>query len=84
MITTYLNLIWTPVYVLVTRLPLTHYLIGLFPLQTLIKKDRADQNDPTMGEFFDKLVTAYRDPIWMPIRHSPFSNEHNSPLLHSS
>nr|CAD1819461.1 unnamed protein product [Ananas comosus var. bracteatus] len=55
-----------------------------YSAETLIKKDRADQNDPTMGEFFDKLVTAYRDPIWMPIRHSPYSNEHNSPLLHSS
>ncbi|URE12336.1 hypothetical protein MUK42_04539 [Musa troglodytarum] len=52
-----------------------------FSAETLIKKDREDRNDPAMEEFFDKLVTAYRDPALMPIRHSTNSNDHSSPLL---
>ncbi|XP_073107245.1 CSC1-like protein HYP1 [Elaeis guineensis] len=56
-----------------------------YSAETLIKKDREDQNDPAkMAEFFDKLVTAYRDPALMPINHSQNSNEHTSPLLFSA
>ncbi|WOL15441.1 CSC1-like protein HYP1 [Canna indica] len=53
-----------------------------FSAETLIKKDREDLNDPSMGEFFDKLGTAYRDPALMPIRHLD-SDDRSSPLLSS-
>ncbi|XAR51708.1 hypothetical protein NMG60_11006421 [Bertholletia excelsa] len=51
-----------------------------YPAECLIKKDKSDQNDPTMAEFLDKLVTAYQDPALMPIQHSQNSDRH-SPLL---
>ncbi|XP_042418266.1 CSC1-like protein HYP1 isoform X1 [Zingiber officinale] len=52
-----------------------------FSAETLIKKDREDLNDPAMDEFFDKLVTAYRDPALMPIRRLNLNDDHSSPLL---
>ncbi|XP_072951862.1 CSC1-like protein HYP1 [Typha angustifolia] len=55
-----------------------------YSAETLIKKDRADQNDPAISEFFNNLMSAYRDPALMPIHHSLNTNEHNSPLLHPS
>ena len=53
-------------------------------LQSLIKKDREDQHDATMNEFFDKLVTAYQDPALMPIQFSTNADSLNSPLLSST
>ncbi|ONK75863.1 uncharacterized protein A4U43_C03F21340 [Asparagus officinalis] len=53
-----------------------------YSAESLIKKDREEQNDPAMDDFFHKLLTVYRDPALMPIQHS--SNERNSPLLYSS
>jgi len=50
-------------------------------LQCLIKKDRADQNDPNMSEFYDKLTNAYNDPALMPIKYSGRFSSHRSPLL---
>ena len=50
-------------------------------LQVLIKKDREEENDPSMNEFFDELVTAYQDPALMPIHYS--TDSLNSPLLSS-
>lgn len=44
-------------------------------------KDRADQSDATMGDFYEKLATAYRDPALVPIRYSGNSNNHSAPLL---
>ncbi|KAL6994186.1 CSC1-like protein hyp1 [Sarracenia purpurea var. burkii] len=52
-----------------------------YSAECLIKKDTDDQNDPSMPEFLDSLVTAYRDPALMPIYHSGRSNTLNSPLL---
>lgn len=52
-----------------------------YSAECLIKKDREDQNDPTMTEFLDKLVTAYRDPALMPIQYSESLDRHTSPLL---
>ncbi|KAG0468548.1 hypothetical protein HPP92_017876 [Vanilla planifolia] len=54
-----------------------------YSAETLIKKDRNDQNDPGMNEFFAKLVTAYDDPALMPIQHQENLNDHNAPLLSS-
>lgn len=53
-------------------------------LQSLIKKDREDQNDATMDEFFDKLVTAYQDPALMPIQFSTNTDSLYSPLISSA
>lgn len=52
-----------------------------FNLQTLIKKDREDQNDPSLNEFLDGVVNTYRDPALMPRNHSQDRHERNSPLL---
>ncbi|ONI19181.1 hypothetical protein PRUPE_3G263200 [Prunus persica] len=52
-----------------------------YPVECLIKKDREDQNDPTIAVFYDKLRTAYKDPALMPKRHPRSTDDHNSPLL---
>jgi len=52
--------------------------------QILIKKDREDQNDATMSEFFDKLATTYQDPALMPIQYSADSESLNRPLIPSA
>ncbi|XP_074574853.1 CSC1-like protein HYP1 [Curcuma longa] len=49
-----------------------------FSAETLIKKDR---EDPATDEFFDKLMTAYRDPALIPIRRLDLNDDHSSPLL---
>lgn len=49
--------------------------------QTLIKKDREDQNDPAMAEFLDKLVTAYGDPALMPVSFTTNADSLNCPLM---
>lgn len=49
--------------------------------QTLIKKDRADENDPTMAEFLDKLVTAYADPALMPVSFTATADSLRRPLM---
>ncbi|KAJ0980225.1 hypothetical protein J5N97_008480 [Dioscorea zingiberensis] len=58
-------------------LPIFH----AFPAETLIKRDRIDQNDPTFNEFLDGVANAYRDPALMPINRSLNRHERNSPLL---
>ncbi|KAH9676606.1 CSC1-like protein HYP1 [Citrus sinensis] len=55
-----------------------------YPTECLVKKDREDQNDPTMAEFYEKLVTAYQDPALMPVQYSGSSDERTSPLLHAA
>lgn len=53
-------------------------------MQCLVKKDNDDQNDPSMPEFLDKLVTAYRDPALKPINYSGRSDGHDSLLQHAA
>ncbi|XP_059670373.1 CSC1-like protein HYP1 isoform X1 [Cornus florida] len=55
-----------------------------YPAECLIKKDRDDQNDPTISDFLDKLVTAYQDPALMPTQHSGSGDRRTSPLLHAA
>ncbi|KAJ1405793.1 Calcium-dependent channel, 7TM region, putative phosphate [Sesbania bispinosa] len=50
-----------------------------YSAESLIKKDREDQNDTTMAEFYDKLVIAYKDPALLPIQYSPNSDSLLSP-----
>ncbi|CAM8916163.1 unnamed protein product [Rhodiola kirilowii] len=46
-----------------------------YSAESLIKKDRQDQNDPTMSEFLNELETAYQDPALMPM---PFPTDPES------
>ncbi|KAH7554544.1 hypothetical protein JRO89_XS12G0233700 [Xanthoceras sorbifolium] len=55
-----------------------------YPTECLVKKDRADQNDPMMAEFYDKLVTAYQDPALTPIQYSRKTDKLKAPLLHAT
>ncbi|KAK2987881.1 hypothetical protein RJ640_025648, partial [Escallonia rubra] len=43
---------------------LVYYCLGyiVYRNQSLIKKDRDEENDPTMADFHDKLASAYQDP----------------------
>ncbi|KAK2375322.1 CSC1 protein HYP1 [Trifolium repens] len=52
-----------------------------YSAETLIKKDREDQNDPTMTEFYNNLVDVYKDPALVPIQYSSNTNSLSSPLL---
>ncbi|ONI30889.1 hypothetical protein PRUPE_1G279800 [Prunus persica] len=54
-----------------------------YPAESLIRKDRQDENDPTMPEFLDELISLYQDPALMPIHYSGNSDRLNSPLLSS-
>ncbi|KAK7295409.1 hypothetical protein RJT34_18316 [Clitoria ternatea] len=55
-----------------------------YPAECLIKKDREDQNNPSMSEFYDKLANAYNDPALMPIKYSGLFGSRRLPLLDSS
>ena len=50
-------------------------------VQCLIKKDKNDQNNPTMDAFYEKLVTAYRDPALSPIQITESIDGLSAPLL---
>lgn len=53
-------------------------------VESLIKKDREDKNDPVMPEFLNNLVTAYQDPALLPTHYSSNTNSHTAPLLSSA
>ncbi|KAJ4711405.1 CSC1-like protein [Melia azedarach] len=55
-----------------------------YSAEVLIKKDKEDQNDATMAEFYDALATAYQDPALLPIHYSANADSLNSPLISSS
>lgn len=55
----------------------------MFLLQCLIKKDREEHNDPRMGEFLEKLMSAYEDPVLKPTQYSRNADSQTSPLLQS-
>lgn len=59
-------------------------LFEAYPTECLVKKDREDQNDPTMAEFYGKLVSAYQDPALMPVQYSGSTDGRTSPLLHAA
>uniref|UniRef100_A0A1D1XSZ1 Putative membrane protein C2G11.09 n=1 Tax=Anthurium amnicola TaxID=1678845 RepID=A0A1D1XSZ1_9ARAE len=52
-----------------------------YSAESLIKKDREEQNDPAMPNFLDNLATAYIDPALMPIQHSVNADGRTSPFL---
>lgn len=55
-----------------------------FVFQCLIKKDREDQNDATMTEFYDNLLNAYKDPTLLPSQYSSNRDSLRSPLISQS
>lgn len=60
------------------------YTVVLF-MQCLVKKDKEDLNDPAMGEFYDELTAAYRDPALEPVQYSRnIGDGHSSPLLRAA
>ncbi|KAH9606971.1 hypothetical protein KSS87_013746 [Heliosperma pusillum] len=62
-----------------------------YSVESLIKRDREDANDPGMPQFFEQLMTAYRDPALAPVQVSDSdgrrfpnqSDKHTDPLLSS-
>lgn len=54
-----------------------------YSAESLIKRDRQDQNEPSMDEFFHELVTAYQDPALAPIQYSSNRDSLTSPLISS-
>ncbi|RDY11325.1 CSC1-like protein [Mucuna pruriens] len=52
-----------------------------YSAESLIKKDREDQNDATMTQFYENLVNAYKDPALLPIHYSPNNDSLRSPLI---
>ncbi|KAF7820510.1 CSC1-like protein HYP1 isoform X1 [Senna tora] len=59
-------------------------LFKAFPAECLIKKDKQDQDDSNMSEFYDKLSNAYSDPTLKPIKFDGRHDSHTTPLLDSS
>ncbi|KAL5553722.1 hypothetical protein UlMin_041123 [Ulmus minor] len=52
-----------------------------YSAESLIKRDRQDEADPAMAEFFNNLVTAYQDPALVPTHFSENSSSLSSPLI---
>lgn len=52
-----------------------------YPVELMTKKDKRDENDPTISEFREKLITAYQDPALKPIKFSSTTDNINAPLL---
>lgn len=55
-----------------------------YSAESLIKKDREDQNDPTLTEFYHNLVDAYKDPALVPIQYSSNNDSLSTPLISSA
>ncbi|XP_023874725.1 CSC1-like protein HYP1 [Quercus suber] len=54
-----------------------------YPNECLVKKDKEDLNDPTITEFYENLVTAYRDPV-LSMQYPVSTDGRNTPLLHTA
>ncbi|CAL1392206.1 unnamed protein product [Linum trigynum] len=58
-------------------------LFQYYPTESIVNKDKEDQNRPNMAEFYDKLVTAYCDPALLPVQYARNNSSLSSPLLQS-
>lgn len=60
--------------------------LSAFPrtLQSLLKKDKEEQNDPTIASFHDRLATAYQDPALLHVGYSGNSASITAPLLNTA
>nr|XP_043615619.1 CSC1-like protein HYP1 [Erigeron canadensis]XP_043615620.1 CSC1-like protein HYP1 [Erigeron canadensis] len=54
-----------------------------YPAESMIKKDRIDENNPAVSDLHEKLISAYQDPALKPTRFSGRTDGHNAPLLAS-
>ncbi|XP_016202767.2 CSC1-like protein At1g69450 [Arachis ipaensis] len=61
--------------------PLVMIAICVHVKQSLIKRDREDENDATMSVFYDGLVNAYKDPALLPTQYSSNSGDLRSALI---
>ncbi|KAK4367569.1 hypothetical protein RND71_011361 [Anisodus tanguticus] len=52
-----------------------------YSVESLIKKDRQEQNDPALANFHDTLATAYQDPALLHVGYSGNTASINAPLL---
>ncbi|WJX50896.1 hypothetical protein P8452_37142 [Trifolium repens] len=52
-----------------------------YSAESLIKKDREDEKDGSMAEFYNQLLNVYKDPALFPIQHSSNTDSLVSPLL---
>lgn len=52
-----------------------------YSVESLLKKDKEEQNDPTMASFHDRLATAYQDPALLHVGYSGNSASITAPLL---
>ncbi|XAR55899.1 hypothetical protein NMG60_11036132 [Bertholletia excelsa] len=52
-----------------------------YSAEALIKRDREDNNDSAMAEFFAKMTTAYQDPAMFPVRSFANPDSQSTPLL---
>ncbi|KAL4184490.1 hypothetical protein AMTRI_Chr10g1260 [Amborella trichopoda] len=64
---------------------LGYYCLGyiIYRNQSLITRDREDEKNMEMDQFYNKLVNAYRDPALLPIQFSKSEHGNTTPLLHS-
>lgn len=62
----------------------SHKLYMFFSLlQCLVNKDKADEREENMSEFYSKLVVAYRDPALSASQYSRDMSPEDPPLLRS-
>ncbi|WVZ12774.1 hypothetical protein V8G54_017304 [Vigna mungo] len=52
-----------------------------YSAESLIKKDRQDQNGATMTQFYEDLVNAYKDPALLPLQYLPNNDNLRTPLI---
>ncbi|KAL3346719.1 hypothetical protein AABB24_025259 [Solanum stoloniferum] len=52
-----------------------------YSVESLLKKDKEEQNDPTIASFHERLATAYQDPALLHGRYSGNSASIIAPLL---
>ncbi|PHT29582.1 CSC1-like protein [Capsicum baccatum] len=55
-----------------------------YSVESLLKKDKEEQNDPTIASFHDRLATAYQDPALLHVGYSGNSASITSPLLNTA
>uniref|UniRef100_M4FDH4 CSC1-like protein HYP1 n=1 Tax=Brassica campestris TaxID=3711 RepID=M4FDH4_BRACM len=54
-----------------------------YPTECLVNKDKADEREENMSEFYSKLVVAYRDPALSASQYSRDMSPEDPPLLRS-
>ncbi|KAM3286497.1 CSC1-like protein HYP1 isoform X1 [Capsicum chacoense] len=55
-----------------------------YSVESLLKKDKEEQNDPTIASFHDRLATAYQDPALLHVGYSGNSASITAPLLNTA